>query len=184
MKQKAKIYAKALFNLTSPDQLYKLKEDLEFAVSVLKREKYLLCILFNPNIEEGSKRKLISLLSNGAKEGEVLYEFLLLLYKNRELSLLGDINKEYNRLIEREGIYEEVEIFSSVPLESTQVEELKRKIKGWLEEIGVGEKELKLRLKIDPTLIGGVKIKIKDKIIDASLSGYLLRLKEHLTAKL
>lgn len=120
---------------------------------------------------------LFKAIQNGIEPKKAAKEFIEVLRKGRALRyfplVLLKIKKfQENRLKVKEGI-----ITTARPLS----EDEKREVKNMLEK--KLKKQVVLKEKIDPSLVGGATILIDDLLIDGSISGNLNRFKEAIWRK-
>jgi F-type H+-transporting ATPase subunit delta len=97
----------------------------------------------------------------------------LLLTKDR-LDILADIADEYQRLLDSRRGIEQAEVTTAVPLD----DEAKLKLSQRLGDI-VG-KQIVLKLKVDPSIIGGFVARVAGKLIDGSTRAKLAALKKEM----
>jgi F-type H+-transporting ATPase subunit delta len=93
--------------------------------------------------------------------------FVLLLCSKRRLFLLPAIIVDFDTLVAQQKGEVEASITSARPLNTAQVDALKRALKGKL------GREPILSASVDPTLLGGLVVKIGSRMIDSSLRSKL-----------
>ncbi|MEW6607843.1 MAG: ATP synthase F1 subunit delta [bacterium] len=171
-------YAEALIKIAKQkDALKTQAEQLELMVKVLFSNENLMKILAHPALTLKNKESLLKeLFSQYSLSSDSLNLLLLLLKKNR-LQLLEDISSKYQQFIDRlQNIYQ-VEIISAVPLKKAQEERLIAKLSNLLQA------KIKLKISINPEILGGLVLQIGDKIIDGSIVRRLFMLRRELVRK-
>ena len=117
----------------------------------------------------------LSRISGEPDLGAVLDNFLNLVRKNGQLSGLGEVLSEYERLAleKKEGIAADL---------SVAVSENKLKISELAKQIKIpGIEKFKITARDDKDLLAGFKLRVKDILIDASVKKKITDLKKILT---
>jgi len=117
----------------------------------------------------------LSRISGAPDLGAVLDNFLNLVRKNGQMSRLGEILNEYERLAleKKEGITADL---------SVAVSENKLKITELAKQIKIpGIEKFKITARDDKDLLAGFKLRVKDILIDASVKKKITDLKKILT---
>ena len=96
--------------------------------------------------------------------------FLKVLGEAKRLSLLPTICSEYRRLLAEKNSSSEIEVTSAYELSKEQMASVNER----LEKRYV--KNIVVRSKVDPALIGGFSVKCGDEVIDLSIKGRLDKL--------
>lgn len=110
---------------------------------------------------------------------KTLDNFIGILKKNKDLSLVGKIFKEFEKYsFEKQGILSG-EIFFAHQMEENVKIMIKNKLIGQQVD-GKKIKEINFKEQINKDLIGGFKLKLGEILIDASIKGALDRLHENL----
>jgi F-type H+-transporting ATPase subunit delta len=107
----------------------------------------------------------------------LVVQFLRLLVRKEREDVVPEIVAAYNRLRdEREGVVE-ARVRAARPLSADEAEALRRSL-----EARSG-KSVRLRLDVDPALIGGLVVRLGDRVFDGSLRHQLGLLREQLVAR-
>ena len=117
----------------------------------------------------------LSRISGAPDLGAILDNFLSLVRKNGQLSGLGEVLSEYERLAleKKEGIAADL---------SVAVSENKLKITELAKQIKIpGIEKFKITARDDKDLLAGFKLRVKDILIDASVKKKITDLKKILT---
>ncbi|MEK7130166.1 MAG: F0F1 ATP synthase subunit delta, partial [Patescibacteria group bacterium] len=112
-------------------------------------------------------------ISGDSDANNVLDNFLSLIQKNGQLSKLGEILNEYERIAleKKEGIAADLSI--AVSANRGKISELAKQIKI------PGIEKFKITARDDKDLLGGFKLRVKDILIDASLKKKITDLKKN-----
>lgn len=166
----AQRYAKAYDALaTSNPQAQARAEELAAASQALAGAQ---AFMTDPNVSVPSKT---GFLREALASAPAAQAFLNTLVQSKRYSLLGQIVREVNALLdERLGIIR-AEIFSAVPL----TDALKARAESVLSARYGGK--VAAAYHTDPTLIGGVKILCRGELIDGSLKRQFEKMQEELT---
>jgi F-type H+-transporting ATPase subunit delta len=115
-------------------------------------------------------RALAALLTRAGISG-LTSNFLQLIVRNRRLFALADILKAFQSLLARERGEVGADVTSAHPLSGDQLQVLSDSLKA---SIG---KNVQIRTRVDPNLLGGLIVKVGSKMIDSSLRTKLNNLK-------
>lgn len=163
----AMTYGKALFDAARElDKIDEIKEEIDQIDHILKHEKEFVELLCTPAIPAVKKKSMIRDVFAGRVCGEVL-SFLYILIDKGRMYHYHRIVKEYLRLMDEYRGEAYGKIYSAVPLSSEQIERFEGEAGRLLRE------KVKLRNKVDQSLLGGVKLMVDGKVIDASLRARL-----------
>jgi|SRR5215212_372646 len=114
--------------------------------------------------------------------GEVvpqLRNLLLLLMRRRRLSLVARVAADFRRLYNRRAGIVEATATSATPLPDDEVARLRDRIS----TVVGSDRQIDLRLAVDPRLLGGITVRLGDTLIDGSVRGRLERLRGQLAAR-
>jgi F-type H+-transporting ATPase subunit delta len=99
---------------------------------------------------------------------------LALLVSKRRLRLLPRILVAYRKLRDAYLGIEEAEVVTAIPLEPEELEQLRAHLRA------ARGKEVRLRHRVDPTILGGLIIRVGDQLLDGSVRGGLEQLRRTL----
>ena len=159
----ARPYAQALF-----DHSDGWSEDLDQVVSAMSEEAVGL-LISSPDKAYREKAEIFIDLFIGQIQDKTI-NFLKVLGEAKRLSLLPTICSEYRRLIAEKNASSEIEVTSAYELTNEQMAPITQRL-----EKRYG-KNIAVRSKIDPALIGGFSVKCGDEVIDLSIKGRLDKL--------
>jgi F-type H+-transporting ATPase subunit delta len=132
--------------------------------------------LSSPRIPIRTQRKILDRALRG-KISDVLLEFLRVVVRHRRFDCLRMIHQQTLALYEEMEGPADVEIASAsvLPIDLRQqiVEHLERVLK----------RPVRLKLQVDPDLIGGLVVRVGDKLYDGSVAGRLAELCHQVTEK-
>ena len=159
----ARPYAQALF-----DHSDGWSEDLDQVVSAMSEEAVGL-LISSPDKAYREKAEIFIDLFIGQIQDKTI-NFLKVLGEAKRLSLLPIICSEYRRLLAEKNASSEIEVTSAYELTNEQMAPITQRL-----EKRYG-KNIAVRSKIDPALIGGFSVKCGDEVIDLSIKGRLDKL--------
>jgi F-type H+-transporting ATPase subunit delta len=161
-------YAEALLDLAkSNDSLKETTNDMNIVSQFLANSSDLKKFLGNPLITKDAKKNVVKDILGEQIGGNTL-KFLLLLVERGRIEVLESIAQKFLELSFKQDSIEIAKITSSIQLSAQQQKEIAEKLK-----VITGAKQIKLALKVDPSLIGGFTIEIGSKMIDTSIRGQL-----------
>jgi len=170
-------YAEALLELAkSNDSLKETTNDMNIVSQFLANSSDLKKFLGNPLITKEAKKNVVKDILGEQIDGSTL-KFLLLLVERGRIEILESIAQKFLELSFKQESIEIAKITSSIQLSAQQQKEIAEKLK-----VITGAKQIKLALKVDPTLIGGFTIEIGSKMIDTSIRGQLRQISSLLGA--
>jgi F-type H+-transporting ATPase subunit delta len=111
-------------------------------------------------------------LAEGSKIRDIVKNFSRVLVENNQISQLGKIIGQFERIWDKKNNIVKAEITSALKLTPGT----EKAVKFYLKKAAEGG-EIELSQKIDKSILGGIVIKYGDKIMDASLRGRLAEFK-------
>ncbi len=159
----ARPYAQALF-----DHSDGWSEDLDQVASAMSEEAVGL-LISSPDKAYREKAEIFIDLFIGQIQDKTI-NFLKVLGEAKRLSLLPTICSEYRRLLAEKNASSAIEVTSAYELTNEQMAPITQRL-----EKRYG-KNIAVRSKIDPALIGGFSVKCGDEVIDLSIKGRLDKL--------
>lgn len=168
----AKRYARAAFELAlESNDLDGWLSDLKVAAETMQ-EPQVAAVLHSMKTPRTDKRQLIARLLARLRP-LVLNLVLLLITKDRK-DIVGAIVREYEALVRVHRGIEVAEVVTAVPVDEGEkaalVERLSR----------LTGKQIILRTRVDPQILGGLVARIGDKVMDGSLRERLSLLRRNL----
>jgi F-type H+-transporting ATPase subunit delta len=173
----AESYAEALLELAdSNSSLKDTTNDMNIVSQFLVNSNDLKKFLGNPLITLEAKKNVLKDVL-GEQIGSKSLTFLLLLVDRNRIAFLEDITQKFLELSYKKESIEIAKVTSSLQLSTQQQQSLAEKLKKV-----TGAKQIKLALKVDPSLIGGFTVEIGSKLIDTSIRGQLRQISSLLGA--
>ena len=170
-------YAEALLDLAqSNDSLKETTNDMNIVSQFLEDSSELKKFLGNPLITKDAKKNIVKDIFGDQIDTSTL-KFLLLLVERGRIEVLESIAQRFLELSFKQESIEIAKITSSIQLSSQQQKDISEKLK-----VLTRAKQIKLALKVDPSLIGGFTIEIGSKMIDTSIRGQLKQISSLLSA--
>jgi F-type H+-transporting ATPase subunit delta len=165
-------YASALFELAEEQsKVADVEKDLGAFIRLYEESADLQRLVRSPVFSSDDQVAAIKAVLERAGIGGLAANFLKLAASNRRLFAVPDMIKAYRSMCARARGEVEAEVASAFPLDDAQLQTLKDALKA-----SVG-KEVQVRAKVDPALLGGLVVKMGSRMIDSSLRTKLNSLK-------
>jgi F-type H+-transporting ATPase subunit delta len=166
-------YAKSLIDLAvEMNSLEDMRNDMVLIEQVIRKNSELEAVLGNPIIPLNKKAGILTNLF-GSQVHKVTKTFIELVVSKGRSAILFETSKQfvvqYNKL---KGIVT-ADVISAIELTEANRAEIVSLVKAQ-----VGAKQVILREKVDPKLIGGFVLTVGDKQFDASISNSLNKLRK------
>ncbi len=171
----ARRYAEALVEAASGANLLdEIEAQLRMVVETVESDAQLAKVLDDPKVLADQKKAVLEELF-GDKIHSYLLNTLKVLVDKKRTDLLKNIFDLYIQLAnDARGIVEAV-VTTAKDLDCAECDRL-------IEQLtNMTGKQVKLKINIDPTIIGGAKVRIGDTVIDASLDSRLAGLERSLS---
>lgn len=161
--QVAMKYAQAIYELAvEKAKLEEAEAQLGELEQALTTHADLATLIYHPRVEPKAKKEVLTRIFGG-EVADFVQHFLLLLVDKRRETILPAIFIEFKKLVNEARNILEVEATTALPLSDDQHILLAQKLGA------VTGKNVVLKTRIDPGILGGVIIKIGDKLIDGSV---------------
>jgi F-type H+-transporting ATPase subunit delta len=158
-------YARALFELAlDAKSVDAVKADLDNFAAMISESADLSRLVRSPvfGAEEQGKALAAVLAKTGI--GRLASNFLLFVAANRRLFSVGDMIRDFRKLVAKWKGEVTAEVTAAEKLSDTHLEAIKSALKSI-----TGEKSVDLNIKIDPAIIGGLTVKLGSRMVDTSL---------------
>jgi F-type H+-transporting ATPase subunit delta len=174
-KKIASPYARALFDF-SIDQniMHQVTADFQNLEVFLNESSELSNYLSNPIVSQVAKRDILTKTLQSQINTET-FKFLMILVTRDRINLLESIVTNYLELVYETASIKTVKVISASEFSISQENTLIKKLKELTDA-----REIRLDVKIDPSLIGGFLIKTESKVIDFSIKNQLENLARYL----
>jgi F-type H+-transporting ATPase subunit delta len=170
-------YAEALLELAnSSGSLKEVTNDMNIVSQFLANSSDLKTFLGNPLVTKDAKKNVVKDILGEQITAKTL-TFLMLLVDRGRIALLDNVAKRFLELSYKTDCIEIAKVTSSVQLSAEQQKNIAEKLK-----VITGAKQIKLALKVDPSLIGGFTVEIGSKLIDTTIRGQLKQISNLLGA--
>ena len=171
----ARRYAKALLLIGQEDgQAETYRAELNGISELIQNEKDLGTVINNPLYEASARKNILNAVVEKLDLSVVMKSFLLLLFDKGRIGFLENINDFYQKLADELKGVARASLTSATELSDDAVE----KIRASLSQMT--NKDVKLDVKQDPSLIGGIVTQIGDLVLDGSIKTQLLNMRESL----
>jgi len=157
-------YASALFDLASEaGAVSSVESDLENLDTAMAESAELKALIRNPEVSRSDLGKAMSALADAMKLSELTHNFLGVLAANRRLRELPAMIRAFGAIAAAQRGEVTAEVASAHPLSGEQVSALETRLKAR------EGRNVKIRTKVDPDLLGGLVVTIGSKRIDSSI---------------
>ena len=157
-------YASALFDLASEaGTVSAVEADLDTLDAALAESPEFSALIANPEVSRADLGKAVAALGTKMKLNRLTGNFLGVLAKNRRLSALPAMIRAFHSIAAGQRGEVTAEVASAHPLDSAQLATLQQKLKAR------EGRNVSIRTKVDPELLGGLVVTIGSKRIDSSI---------------
>ena len=157
-------YATALFELArEAGAIDAVKADLEGFDALIAESSDLLRLVRSPVFSAGEQVAALSAVLRRAGIGGLAERFLKLVTTNRRLFAVRDMIRGFGELVADHKGQATAEVTVAEPLKDDHVGALKSALKA------VSGKDVDLKVKVDPALLGGLVVKLGSRMVDSSL---------------
>lgn len=167
----ARPYAKAAFEYARENKLLTQWSEQLTTIATVVGDESVESVLGNPGLTSVQQAQILNDVC-GEAIGPKIQNFLVILASNKRLSLLPEIQTQFEQQKANQEKSVDVEVVSAfevtVETENKLAEALGKKL----------EREVRVSSSIDEDLLGGVLIRAGDLVIDGSVRGRLNKLSE------
>jgi F-type H+-transporting ATPase subunit delta len=167
-------YATALIDVLYPEKAEVGLQQLESFVGLLNEQPDGRRILENPAMAGERRNRLLKEISAVFGFDRRVTNFISILADRNRLPILEEIITEYQRLMDKKLGIVRARVTSAHALDSTQQQELARKLQQ------ITGKQVRMEVATDPALIGGVVAQVGSTIYDGSVRQQLEAFKSRL----
>jgi F-type H+-transporting ATPase subunit delta len=172
----ARRYARALADAagSEPKLLDRLAADLRLAAGAIGGDPRLLGFFADPSVDGAHRDAVVDTLARRGKMHALAAAFLKVLVCNRRMANIAPIARAFGEIRDRRLGLVEAETTVAValtPAQETRLRESLQKVTG---------RSVRLRVKVDPALLGGARTRIGSRVYDGSLKRQLAILRERL----
>lgn len=145
-------------------------EKIEILLDSLKNNKEFIRVLGSPKISKEDKKKMLGSVLKPISDNRLENFVYVLVDNSRERYLIQIFESALSIIYAKVGVKRGY-LFSSMKLSDEEVKEIEIKLSLRLNA------RVRLKQKIDPSLLGGIKVALDDKVFDATLKKRLEELK-------
>jgi F-type H+-transporting ATPase subunit delta len=165
-------YATALFELAlETNAIDSVLTDLQKFDTLLAESADLTRLVRSPVFSADVQLKALSAVLDKAGIGGVAAQFLKVVAANRRLFAVRDVVKAYAALVARHKGEVTAQVTVAEPLSDAHRGEIKNTLNA------VTGKDVRVDVKVDPSIIGGLVVKLGSRMVDSSLRTKLNALK-------
>ena len=165
-------YAAALFDLAREQgELDTVDTDLGKFQGLLDQSADLKRLINSPAFAAEDQDRALKAVMDWASVGATTSNFLRVVARNRRLFAAEDMIKSFKQQLALHRGELAAEVQSALPLSDEQLTALKNQLKS-----SYG-KDVRLTVKVDPSLLGGLVVKVGSRMFDSSLRTKLANLK-------
>jgi F-type H+-transporting ATPase subunit delta len=160
-------YARVLFGLAAEENhLDAVRDDLLLLLILVERDPEFMRVLVSPYFSQDYKRQLLYRVFS-ERVTPLTLEFLVTLVRHRRTTILQPIVDLYEQLWDRHNGLTDVTVTLAKPPDEEEIHSFSRDIESALGGV------TRLKVRLDPKILGGVVIRYDDRVIDNSLRGRL-----------
>ena len=157
-------YATALFDLARDgNAIDAVKADLERFDALVGESPDLARLVRSPVFSADEQLNALSAVLEHAGIGGLTAQFLKLVTKNRRLFAVHDMVRAFRNLVAQHKGETTAEVTVAEEIKDDHVAALRNALKA------VSGKEVDLKIKVDPAIIGGLVVKLGSRMVDSSL---------------
>jgi F-type H+-transporting ATPase subunit delta len=158
-------YARALFELAlDAKSVDAVKADIEKFAAMIADSADLKRLVRSPVFGAEERSRALAAVLAKAEIGGLASNFLMFVTANRRLFAVGDMIRDFRKLVARWKGEVTAEVTAAEQLSDAHLEAIKSTLKSI-----TGEKSVDLHVKIDPAIIGGLTVKLGSRMVDSSL---------------
>lgn len=165
----AHTYARVLFSLAEEAGCVEdVRDDLNLVSVLMEHEPDLGRVLVSPYFSLDDKRRLLHQVL-AARIAALTLEFLVILVRHRRTAMLRPVRDLYGQLLDRRNGLSDVTVTLARPQGEQETTRLSRDL-----ESALG-RPIRMKVVLDPEIVGGIVIRYDGRVIDNSLRGRLNR---------
>jgi F-type H+-transporting ATPase subunit delta len=166
-------YATALFELARDERsIEAVKADLDKFAAMLAESADLARLVRSPVFAADTQLRALSAVLENAGISGVTANFLKVLVANRRLFAVADIIRAFNALVAKFKGEATAAVTVAETLSDKNLDGLKAALKA------VTGKDVALKVRVDPSIIGGLVVKLGSRMVDSSLRTKLNTIKQ------
>lgn len=168
-------YARALFDFSvEKNIMHQITADFQNLEIFFNENAELTEYLNNPIVNQDAKREILTKTLDSQVNTET-FKFLMVLVNRDRINLLKAIIENYLELVYETASIKMIQVSTASAFTNLQKNTLIQKLK----EL-TNAREIRLRITVDPSLIGGFLIQTESKVIDFTIKNQFQQLAKHL----
>ena len=133
-------------------------------------------ILASPAVPKARKRAVIRAIASAVGLKHVIVNFLLVLSDRGRWDALHDVIDAFDAALDSRLGFERAEVQTAYELTNEQREEISREL------ARIAGRQIRLKVSVNPELIGGVTARVGSTVYDGSVRGQLAKMRQSLAA--
>jgi F-type H+-transporting ATPase subunit delta len=171
----ARRYARAIFGLARDEgRVDEVRGEMAQLAKLFEENPELRAVAFQPLHPVAERRAVLDKLMARLGLSPTVRQLCAILVEHGRMANFYMIREELERLADEAAGHVEAQVSAASPLPAAQLERLRRALTART------EREVQLRVNVDPTLLGGVIAKVGDLVFDGSLRTQLVQLRANL----
>ncbi|MCZ6601004.1 MAG: ATP synthase F1 subunit delta [Acidobacteria bacterium] len=168
-------YARALADVLSGDtDLARVQGELDVVAQILRDDKEIHAALLSSGLSRARKMGLLELLAREADFHPACRRILTLLAESNRLSHFAEMQQAFAALCDERRKIVAAEVVTAVEIDPGQEQDYRRSLER------LTGRQVRLQIRVDPTILGGVVTRIGSEVYDGSVRGRLRRLQTRL----
>lgn len=165
------IYAESLLDACEETgNMDKIAAELEDLSALFQENPDLYSFYTSPQVAKSEKKEILrSLLAD--QISPITLNLLCVLLDKKRAGEFNHVVKQFERLVSEKNNEVSGVIYLARPCSEEMMQAIEKKLS---QSTG---KNLKLKLNVDPSLVGGIKVKIGDSVVDATVASQLKEMK-------
>jgi len=167
-------YARALIDALYPAKAEAGREQLVRLNALLDEKPEARRLFENPTVPGDKRKAFLKEIADALGFSSEIRNFIGILIDRNRLDLLGEITKAYGRFLDEKSGIVRADVITAKPLDGAAERELVASL-----EKATG-KQVRMKVSVDPALLGGVVARVGSTIYDGSLLQQLKSFKARL----
>lgn len=168
-------YAQAFFDIAREDErIDEYGQELIAISDVLRMNPEFFRLIRHPAMTAVQKKELLKQILAACSLSRPTHEFLMVIERRKRIDLIQKIVDSYLQMVDNQKNIITAVVTSAIPFSPAHQDALRNKLSQMLSPV---PSVIKLKMQVEPGIIGGLIIRLKDKVIDGSVRGRLDRLK-------
>jgi F-type H+-transporting ATPase subunit delta len=169
-------YAQALMNLAAKaKQVEPVAAGLDELADAVASSEPLRALLAEPKVPLAAKEAVMHALLAKAGVPALVETFVRFITRKRRIELLGDIRGEFHDLADERMGRANADVTVASELTAAQAKALQERL------AGLSGRQVALRVRVDPDILGGVVARIGSTVWDGSLRNQLAQIQQSIT---